>query len=193
MQKIVLYILILAILSLDIAKLSAAQIRGVYFHDSVTVADEVLEIRGAGLLRWLFFKIYIVALYLPSEIQSRNVLNDMPKRLEFHFFSSMKAEQFVESGEHFLLKNASSDELTSLRTKINAFNNLYRDVEEGERYSLTYIPGEGTELALNGKALGKVNGYDFASVYYRIWLGKKPVDDDLKRMLLNGGLALRAE
>jgi len=38
---------------------------------------------------------------------------------------------------------------------------------------------------LNGNVLGLISGYDFAAVYYRIWLGENPVDDDLKRMLLN--------
>lgn len=97
----------------------------------------------------------------------------------------MKAEQFTESGGPLLLKNASADELVQVRVKIDAINNMYQDVKKGERYSLTYIPGKGTELALNTEVLGRIEGYDFAAVYYRIWLGDNPVDDDLKDMLLN--------
>ncbi len=51
--------------------------------------------------------------------------------------------------------------------------------------SLTYMPGRGTERSLNGEVLGLIKGYDFAAIYYRIWLGENPVDDDLKDMLLN--------
>ena len=83
------------------------------------------------------------------------------------------------------MKNASAAELAQIRAKIDAINNMYRDVKKGDRYTLTYIPGKGTELALNGQVLGRVQGYDFAAVYYRIWLGDNPVNDELKILLLN--------
>ncbi|HBH61630.1 MAG TPA: hypothetical protein DDX85_07830 [Nitrospiraceae bacterium] len=183
--KIVLYILMPAMLIMNTGELSAVQINGVYFHDSVTVSGNVMKIRGAGVLKWLFFNVYAAALYLPPDVSSRDVLEDVPKKMEFHYLSDMKAEQFTESGEPLLLKNASADELAQIREKIDAINIMYRDVKKGERYSLTYMPGKGTELALNGQVLGRIEGYDFAAVYYRIWLGENPVDDDLKEMLLN--------
>jgi hypothetical protein len=158
MQKTALYFLISAIVILKIDLLLAAQIRGVYFQDFVTVGGEVLKIRGAGLLKLFFFKIYIPTLYLPSDITSRDVLDDVPKKIEYYFLSDMKAEQFTESGEHILQKNASDDELARIRKRIDAINILYRDVGEGERYLLTYTPGKGTELALNGKVLGRIEG-----------------------------------
>lgn len=185
MQRIFLYILLPAILVLNPGELSAARINGVYFSDSVTVGGEVLKIRGAGLLKWLFFNVYVASLYLPPDVPGQNALEDVSKKMEFHYLSDMKAEQFTESGEPLLLKNASAAELAQIRGKIDAINNLYRDIRKGERYSLTYIPGKGTELALNGNVLGRIEGYDFAAVYYRIWLGENPVDDDLKRMLIN--------
>jgi hypothetical protein len=185
MLKRLLYILLTVLLLFNAAALSAAQINGIYFYDSVTVDNNVLYIRGAGLLKWLFFKVYVAALYLPPDVPSRRVLEDVPKKMEFHYLSDMKAEQFVESGEPLLMKNASSDELAKIRAGIDRINGLYRDVDRGERYSLTYIPGKGTELALNRELLGRIEGYDFAAVYYRIWLGDNPVDDKLKDMLLN--------
>ena len=185
-----LYIVLPVVLILNIGVVSAAQINGVYFRDSVTIDNKVLQIRGAGMLKWLFFKVYVAALYLPPDVPSLYVLEDVPKKMEFHYLSDMKAEQFTESGEPLLLKNTSDDELAQVRVKIDAINNMYKDVKKGERYSLTYIPGKGTELALNTEVLGRIEGYDFAAVYYRIWLGDNPVDNDLKDMLLNkpGGL-----
>lgn len=185
MQNILLYILIIAILILSAVSVPAAQINGVYFHNSVTVGDEVLKIRGAGILKWLFFKVYVVALYLPPEVEDGHALDDIPKKMEFHYLSDMKAERFTESGDALLKKNASADELAQIRGKIDAINDMYRDVKKGDRYSLTYMPGKGTELALNDEVLGLIKGYDFAAIYYRIWLGESPVDDDLKNKLLN--------
>jgi hypothetical protein len=61
---------------------------------------------------------------------------------------------------------------------------LYRDVKPGDRYALTYVPGVGTELALNGTRLGTVAGADFAAAVFAIWLGPKAIDDSLKTQLL---------
>ena len=60
----------------------------------------------------------------------------------------------------------------------------YRDVQPGDRYSLTYIPGRGTELALNGQPIGMIKGADFAAVIYAMWLGDKPMNKSFKRQLM---------
>ena len=51
MQKIILYILIIAVLIPRAVAVPAAQIKGAYFHDAVTFGDEVLKIRGTGILK----------------------------------------------------------------------------------------------------------------------------------------------
>ena len=70
----------------------------------------------------------------------------------------------------------------NLRGKIDA---LYQDVEPGDRYALTYVPGAGTELAKNGEPLGVIPGADFASAYFAIWLGDDPIDASLRDQLLS--------
>ncbi len=57
-------------------------------------------------------------------------------------------------------------------------------MKPGDRYSLTYLPGEGTELAKNGVPLALVPGEDFARAYFGIWLGEDPLDRDLRDQLL---------
>jgi hypothetical protein len=183
--KLILGILIAAVLIVNADGLSAALIKGIYFEDSLRVDENLLEMRGAGVLHWFFFKVYVATLYLPPDVPNKNVLDDVPKKMVFHYLSDMKAEQFGESGEHLILRNVSTEEFRRIKQKLNEINMMYRDVKKGERYSLTYLPGKGTELALNGKVLGRIAGYDFASIYYRIWLGDNPADEELKKMLLN--------
>ena len=185
MKKIILYIAIPVLMILNSDELPGMHMKDIFFHDSETVGDEVLKIRGDGLLKWLFFKVYRVALYLPLDVQSKNVLDDVPKKIVFHYLLNMNTEQFAQSEENLLVKNASEFELSQIKTELDAIHDMYRDVKKGERYSLTYLPGKGTELALNGEILGLIEGYDFASIYFRIWLGDNPVDDELKHKLLN--------
>ena len=61
---------------------------------------------------------------------------------------------------------------------------MYEDVEPGDRYSLTYIPGRGTELALNDEPKGVIEGADFASAVYAIWLGQNPISQSFRQQLL---------
>ena len=185
MKKIILYIAIPVLMILNSDELPGMHMKDIFFHESETVGNEVLKIRGDGLLKWLFFKVYRVALYLPLDVQSKNVLDDVPKKMVFHYLLNMNTEQFAQSGENLLVKNASEFELSQIKTELDAIHDMYRDVKKGERYSLTYLPGKGTELALNGEVLGLIEGYDFAAIYFRIWLGDNPVDDELKHKLLN--------
>jgi hypothetical protein len=176
----------LVVISFTFATVSTgAEIKGILFRDSVTVGDYTLQIRGMGQLRWFVFKVYVAALYLPEEIPSEDALKDVLKRMEFHYFVDITAEEFAEAAAPYLASNVPPDQLASIGPKVDAINRLYRDVSKGDRYTLTYKPGEGTELALNGEILGVIPGFDFAAAYYRIWLGDDPLDEDLKRALLN--------
>jgi hypothetical protein len=70
-----------------------------------------------------------------------------------------------------------------LRQRLEQISAAFRDVKAGDRYALTYHPATGTELALNGKPLVAIQGADFAEAYFSIWLGKHPIDKDLKKRL----------
>ena len=86
-----------------------------------------------------------------------------------------------------IAENVDAATFAALRPRIDRLNALYRDVNEGDRYALTYLPGSGTELSYNGRPLGRVEGADFAAALFSIWLGDSPVDEGLKRSLLEDG------
>lgn len=52
------------------------------------------------------------------------------------------------------------DALLRLKKRMDQINAVYRDVKRGDRYSLTYQPGRGTELAFNGTPLVTLEGAD---------------------------------
>ena len=73
---------------------------------------------------------------------------------------------------------------TPRRLELEEFNTFYQDVQPGDRYALTYRPGSGTELSLNGTPLGLIAGDDFAAAVFAIWLGTDPIDTDFRDALL---------
>ncbi|MCG6911235.1 MAG: chalcone isomerase family protein [Deltaproteobacteria bacterium] len=164
---------------------SAAEIEGVVFQDSITVDGKELPVRGTGLFRYLgFIKAYVGALYMPDDISPERVLADIPKRLEIEYFHAIKGEDFGAATNKILSQNLDAATLERLMPRVELHNNLYRDVKPGDRYTLTYMPGRGTELALNGEPLGMIEGKDFASAIYAMWLGDKPMNKSFKRQLM---------
>jgi hypothetical protein len=133
----------------------------------------------------VFAKVYVSALYLPEDCASKLALSDVPKRLEVEYMRSIEGSDFGRVTNKKISENVDPQTYERLRPRIEYHNSLYQDVQPGDRYSLTYIPGKGTELALNGEPQGVIEGADFAAAVFSIWLGSKPISESLKKDLLD--------
>jgi hypothetical protein len=178
-------ILFIALSVISAPSMGAKEIEGVKFASRYDTGGMAFDLRCVGVMRWMYvIKAYVAALYLGPDVAPKIVLNDVPKRLEINYFYAIAAGDFVKATDITIAANTDAATLARLRPEIDALNSLYRDVQPGDRYALTYVPGRGTELALNGNALGLVPGYDFARAIFSIWLGAKPLDESLKSQLL---------
>jgi len=163
----------------------AAEVEGVRFVERHQAGDALLRLQGVGLLRYrVVFKGYAAAFYLGEEVGPERVLEDVPRRLEIAYFWSIPASALAQATRDALARNVDPETLARLRSRIERFNALYEDVEPNDRYSLTYLPARGTELALNGAPLGVIEGADFSAALFAIWLGEKPLDARLRAQLL---------
>ena len=63
---------------------------------------------------------------------------------------------FGDAAEELLAGNLPPERIAAMRSRLDRLNRLYRDVEAGDRYRLTYVPGEGTTLSYNGQPLGTI-------------------------------------
>lgn len=169
--------------------LKAAEIEGVSFSNTATVAGTSLELTSLARLYYrLIFTGAVVGLYLDQKAHLNRLLSDVPKRLEFVYFGSLQAEDFVDAANESLAENLDPETLNEYRRKIDAFNSLYVDIKKHDRYAISHVPGHGLQLALNGKVLGQVEGDDFAAAYFNIWFGDNPFNNHLKTSLLEGDL-----
>ena len=164
---------------------TAADMEGVHFAEQYQRDDVTLALHCVGLLRYkVLFKGYVAGLYLGAGVAAEDALADVPKRLELSYFWSIKGSDFGKAGDEILARNVDPDTLARLRPRLEQINALYETVNPGDRYALTYVPGLGTELALNGRSKGVIPGADFAAAYFRIWLGDQPIDAALRDQLL---------
>ncbi len=164
---------------------TAAEIEGVQFAEQYQRGDVTLALHCVGLLRYkVLFKGYVAGLYLDAGVAAQEALTDVPKRLELSYFWGIKGSAFGKAGDEVLARNVDPNTLTQLRPRLEQMNALYETVSPGDRYALTYVPGLGTELALNGRSKGIIPGADFAAAYFRIWLGDQSIDPALRDQLL---------
>ena len=177
------YVLILTLMIAHPA--GATEVENVVFDKQVVVGQQALEIKGAGVLRYLrFIRAYAGALYTLPGVEPATILSDTPKRLEVEYFHALKGEDFGPATYKGLSKNLDAVEIERLRPRIDYHNSLYVDVQPGDRYALTYLPGVGTELSFNGRPMGVIEGADFAAAIFSLWLGENPYDPQFKNALL---------
>ena len=163
---------------------AAETIEGVSFEEKIVVKDTPLKLVGAGLFRYFGFKAYAGALYVEDTNAFPEGLAGKAKRIEIEYFRPVKGEDFGPATNEVVSRNLSAALFDRLRSRIDYHNSLYENVNPGDRYSLTYIPGIGTELALNGEPKGVIPGEDFAEAIFSIWIGPDPISGSFKKQLL---------
>lgn len=154
------------------------------FEPTAQAGPHVIHRLGVGSLRRWWIKGCEVALYAPKGTRQEEILANIPRCLRLHYFHPIRADQFAVAAWDVLQRHFSESEIADLKDQIDALHALYQDVKKGDDYELLYVPGEGTTLSLNGKALGKIKGAAFSAAYFSVWLGEKPLDDRLKSQLL---------
>jgi hypothetical protein len=144
-----------------------------------------MTLRGESLLKvGYLFRVYHAGLYVAVSNASSEVLSDVAKRLEIKYLRTIAAADLVEIGDETLARQVPASELVPLRERIATINSWYQDVRAGDQYTLTYVPGHGCELALNGRVLGRIEGADFARIYFGIWLDPRTKYQEFRTNLL---------
>jgi hypothetical protein len=171
-------------LTITVLPVRAAEVEGTKFSETHIADGKILQLSGTGLLRYWGFEAYTGALYLEKGVLVDEVLSDRAKRIELEYYRAIKGEDFGPATDKFIAKNLDAVTCERLRPRIEFHNSLYEDVQPGDRYSLTYVPGRGTELALNGEPKGIIAGAEFAAAVFSIWLGPKPINNAFKARIL---------
>jgi hypothetical protein len=168
------------------APAATVAIEGVAFDQAINVGDTMLELSNVGLLRYkVVFRAYVGALYLgPGASPEDFFAGRAAGRLELEYFWPIKGQDFADAAVPFLRDNMTEQEYRQIEERYRRLGEWYQDVKPGDRYALTFVPGVGTELALNGESMGVIEGDDFPGLYFRIWLGERPVDRRFRDQLL---------
>lgn len=186
-------LLAILLLAVSMPALAALDVGDVKFDDKAKVGAGDTAINGAGMRKVLFIKGYVMALYLPQKATTTaDVLAARgAKRIRIVLLRDASGETFADALASGIHKNHSDAEIAPMNARIEAFKAVMiatGNVAKGSVVHLDWLPEVGagvTRLTVNGEKKGDdIAGEDFYRALLKIWLGDKPIQEDLKENLL---------
>lgn len=162
-----------------------AEVAGVKLPDE----DQKLLLNGAGLRKRVFFQVYVIGLYLPEKktAAAEAIGAAGAKRIAIHMLRDVDAADFAGALTDGLKQNLGEAEMRALEPRLGRLVAIMSEMKvarTGMRVTLDWTGG-GTQVTVDGKPAGApIEGEDFYRALLRIWLGDRPVQDDLKKALL---------
>ena len=181
----------LALLSaLSLQAQAAVEVRGVKFSDTATVAGQPLQLNGAGVRVKVIVDVYAAGLYVGKRDASPQIVLSQPgaKSMQIVLLRDLTGEDFADAMIKGFLKNNSEAEVARFQGRLDELRKTmvsFGTVKKGTAIQLNLVPGAGIRTLVDGAQKGSdIQGDDFYAALLKIWLGNKPVDDDLKTGLL---------
>lgn len=169
----------------------AVEVEGVQLPDTLHVGERDLVLNGAGVRSKFFFDMYVAALYLTEKKSSSDAVfsGDGEKRLELHMLRDVSSETLSKSFNKTIKLNLAPTELAALDAQLKQLSVLFSMMSEaakGDVITMDYLPGKGTEIDFNDVTIGMIEGSAFNAALLKVWLGARPVQENLKKKLLGG-------
>ncbi|MBC7778478.1 MAG: chalcone isomerase family protein [Proteobacteria bacterium] len=176
--------------------LSAAEMGGVQFDSVVKGGDAAgeMQLNGVALHRLYGFQVYAIGLYLSERSRTAEAAidSDGPKRIRLDVLREITAAQLSTALSEGIVENHTAAEVEKFKPRMVALDRVMQDIGKvgrGTRIALDWVPKVGTRIVVDGKARGEpIAGEDFYRALMRIWLGARPVSDNLKQGMLGKGL-----
>jgi Chalcone isomerase-like len=188
MRKLLLGALLISsvLLAPAAAPAAAATLAGVALPDKTEAGGQALVLNGLALRTKFFIKVYVGGLYLPAKERSpaKVMSADAPRRMSFHFLYSVSAKQMCDAWDEGLADNSPSA-AGEVKASFKTLCTYMEAIPKGNEMVLTYLPGQGTQVEVNGKTKGTLPGKPTADAVLATWIGPHPgPGEDFKKGVL---------
>jgi hypothetical protein len=187
---VVLLILTMVLISFSVGA-SAIEVAGVNVPETASIgaSKDMVVLNGAGIRKKFIIKVYVAALYLTEKTTDISKALSMPgaKRVMMHFvYKKVEAKKLNAAWDEGFRENMNAGAYNSMKPRLEKFKTFFTDMHRGDEVLLDYLPDTGTEMRINGKLAGNIEGEDFYRALLNVWLGKVPADKGLKNGMLGG-------
>ena len=171
------------------AGVQAAEVGGVKLDDKVSLGGQELVLNGAGIRTRAIFKVYVGSLYVPAKAATAAaVLAKGPRRVQLNMLRDVGADQMTEALTDGIAQSNPAADVAAVKAQSAELAAILKGIgqlKEGNVLTFDFVDG-GTRVGLNGAAKGTIAGDAFNKALTNVWIGDKPVQDDLKKAMLGG-------
>lgn len=169
----------------------ALEVAGIVLPETAKVGNVTLQLNGAGIRTRFFFRIYAGALYLPKErtAAATIIADDKEYRVILYILRELSSEQLFNAFNDAITDNHTAAEMAKMEIQIKEMQRIFDSVQKiktRDIVMLDHLPDSGVRITVNGTTLGTITGLQFSRAVLKIWLGKNPVQEDMKKGFLGG-------
>lgn len=158
-----------------------------------------MSLLGVGLRTktMLKVKVYAVGLYVSDAALAGPLKAYQGKTATEPFFHELRGGDFEKQITMVFTRDLSTSQIQEAfrevlqaydQHRVNLFVSFFGDLRSGQQATLHWAPGGTLETTVGGLGKAPIKDKAFAEAVYSIWLGDKPIQDDIKK-----ALASRAE
>ena len=164
----------------------ALELGAVTLPDTLSIEGQHLILNGAEYRKKYMLKIYACALYLTTkQTDPKSIISaDEPMAARLHFVFKVPRQTMIEMMD-MGFNNSTNGNIAPIKQNIDAlYAQLPEIFQKGDIVDLVYVKGRGIVCHINGTYKGESTGLDFKKAVFGIWLGDKPIQEDLKKGML---------
>jgi hypothetical protein len=163
-------------------------ISGVTLPATFKAGNNNLVLNGGGVRVKLLMDMYVGSLYVTTKSNNGEAIAkaNEPGAVRLHIVSSLVTTERMKEAIIEGFKKSTGDKTAPIQAKIDKFVKVFslEPIVKGNEFDITYTPKEGVQIAKNGKVLETIEGLDFKTALWGIWLGNEPADKGLKAGML---------
>jgi hypothetical protein len=171
-------------------KLCLAIVSGVTLPGTLKAGNTNLVLNGGGARVKFFMDIYVAGLYVTTQSNNPDAIAkaNEPTAVKIHIVSGMATSERMKDAILEGFKKSTGGNTAPIQAKIDKFLKLFSQepIVKGDVFDNVYTPEGGLQVSKNGKVLDTIDGLDFKTALWSIWLGNEPADKGLKAAMLGG-------
>jgi len=135
-------------------------------------------------------KVYAIGLYVADSaisgpLKKKAGTAELYKELQEGEFKKTVVMKFVRDVSTTQIRDAFHDSLKGAGDKPEVWINYFNDIRSGQECVISWVPGRGLETKVAGVDKPTINDKVFAAAVFGIWLGDKPVQENIKKELVS--------